>query len=116
MYIRWKVRRGAARGNWLSLSAALLECRRIDGRPRQHYVAGLGTIRVHDELLPNCDPEDWVRIGSGGFAHLRQLVWFWRHLADRLDGLDLPEQRPGIESQITSRVPRPTDAQRLAYP
>ena len=113
MHIRWKVRRVDARGNrnCISLTAALLESQRVDGRPRQRYVAGLGTIRVLDELHPDWDTRYWVRV-DGGFVHIGRVIQFWH----RIDGLELaPEQRQSIESQIASRVPQPTDAQRLAY-
>ena len=116
MFVRFKTRRrtvGRERGS-VTLTAVLLESRRIDGRPRQRYVAGLGTLSVQVELHQIHDPEEYLRV-DGGFVHSGAVIGFWRHLADRLDGLDLaPQQRQSIESKIASRIPRATDVQRLA--
>ena len=108
MFIRWKTRRGKALGDHLTLTAVLLESHRIDGQPRQKYVARLGTLRVLDELLPYQDPDEYTRV-DGGIAHIARVIWFWNGLTEQLDALDLREQRQAIESQIASRVPKPTD-------
>ena len=94
---------GYRRGS-VTLTAVLLESRRIDGQPRQKYVARLGKLCV----WANQDPGEYTRV-DGGFAHSGAVIQFWHSLTDRLDGLDLREQRQSIESQIASRIPQPTD-------
>ena len=117
MYVRWKPRRRKAGYNrgCLFLTAVLLESRRVDGQPRQKYIAGLGTLRVQHQHLPKWDSQDLVEV-HGGFTSIGDVIWFWHDLTECLDGLELsPKQRQVIESQVGSRIPKPTDAQHLAY-
>ena len=77
---------GYRRGS-VTLTAVLLESRRIDGQPRQKYVARLGTLCV----WANQDPGEYTRV-DGGFAHSGAVIQFWHGLIERLDGLE-PEGR-----------------------
>ena len=109
MYIRWKTRRTMGRDE-VALTAILLESRRIDGQPRQKYLAGLGTLRVQQQPLA----EHFAEV-HGGFAYIWRVIRFWNKIAGCLDDQDLDaDQRLSIESEIASRIPKPTDAQRLA--
>ena len=48
MYVKWQVKKRSSawhsRGNLLT--ATLVECRRIEGKPRQQVVAYLGSVRL----------------------------------------------------------------------
>ena len=116
MYVRWKTRRRKTGiyGGCLCLNPILLESRRVDGQPRQKYIAGLGTLHVQHQL-PTRDPEEFVEV-HGGFVRIAGVYWFWHDLAECLDGLKLaPERRQTIESEVASRIPKPTNAQHLKY-
>jgi hypothetical protein len=87
MEVRWKRRplkkRNSSDPNPHQLAAYLVESRRVEGKPRQRTVAYLGGISERFLTEP---------------AH-RQ--WFWKDLAQRLDGLALPaEEREAIEGTI----------------
>ena len=112
MYIRWKARRRMGRDEF-ALTAILLESRRIDGQPRQRYVVGLGTLRVQQQ--PLAEHAEHLTEVHGGFAYIWQVIEFWNKIAGCLDDQDLiTDQRQSIESEIVSRIPKPTDAQRRA--
>ena len=80
------------------MTAVLVECRRIDDRPRQRTVAYLGSIR------------------EGGIkSTLARLVKFWLGVTERLDQLGdaiTPEERERIEAALAKRVRRVTVAER----
>ena len=74
-----------------SLTAVLVESRRVDSKPRQRIVSYLGTIR------------------ESGLPHYYHRVDFWRSVQTHLDRLALaPEARERIESVLEQRVERPT--------
>ena len=97
MYVRWQSRARKRRGGSPLLTAVLVECRRIDGRPRQRTVAYLGSIR------------------EGGIeSTLARLVKFWLGVTERLDQLGdaiTPEERERIEAALAKRVRRVTNAE-----
>lgn len=74
MYVRWLkrelTRTTAYHGRFgiggYALSAALVESRRVAGRPRQRFVAHLATVRVWDASTGRGD----VPIAGGGRARL----------------------------------------------
>ena len=98
MYVRWQSRARKRRGGSPLLTAVLVECRRIDGRPRQRTVAYLGSIR------------------EGGIkSTLARHVKFWLGVTERLDQLGdaiTPEEHESIEVALAKRVRRVTDAER----
>lgn len=72
------------------LSAQLVECHRVDGKPRQKVIKYLGTI------------------SERGIEHIGHRVHFWRHVGAALKTLDLaPEQQHIIEQALHARVPFP---------
>jgi len=73
------------------LDAVLVESQRIDGRPRQRFVAHLGTIREQDVTDP------------------RQRVQFWRGVNIRLDEIGITDgDRDRIAATLANRVVPPT--------
>ncbi len=95
MFVRWKRKHLMRRIRWGedpgdSLSAVLVESRRVDGRPKQRYVKHLGVI-----------PE----------RHLESHGWrvgFWKTADAALASLGLPmAEREAVEAQLAARVPRP---------
>jgi hypothetical protein len=93
MYVRWKRRarkRTLAGESTQLLTATLVESRRVDGKPRQHIVAYLGSI--HDVQLKYPLPSER----------------FWRAASNRLDALGLHDvERTVIEAALSEVVPRP---------
>lgn len=94
MFVRWKSRaksrRRRATGHH-SLTAVLVESRRVDGKPRQQIISYLGTI----------DSEHTT-------AHFH-CVDFWASVTRHLGALNLPEyQRLRIEKSLAERVAKPT--------
>ena len=84
------VRKSEPTGDY-ALSAQLVECRRISGKPRQHVIKYLGTINSH-------------RIEYVGHR-----IGFWRTAAAALKALDLPpDEQRAIELALHERVPFPT--------
>ena len=76
------------RAKSLLLTAVLVECRRVDGNPRQRVVAYLGGIRE-------------AYVDERERAHRT----FWRGVDERLDALGLdPETRARVEASVESRV------------
>lgn len=101
MFVRWQNYRSIVatdswkrrRGDIVRIKAVLVESVRIDGKPRQKYVA----------FLASYDPKhlewDWLEktVRSG----------FWRRSRRRLDQLGnriTPEQRAKIEAELMRRV------------
>ena len=73
-------------------TAVLVECRRVDGKPRQRVIAYLGGIR-----------EAYVD------EREREHRAFWEGVDERLDELGLdPETRARVEASVESRVRRVT--------
>ena len=96
MFVRWQRRSRKRYGRSRLLTAVLVECRRVDGKPRQRTVAYLGGIREKF-------------IGQNVWQHDR----FWSRVNARLDELALdPATRANIEASIAARVPRVTDENR----
>ncbi len=92
MYVRWQRRLRKKCGGSPLLTAALVENRRVDGKPRQRVMAYLAGIREKF-------------IGEREKEH-RQ---FWRKVDERLDDLGLdPATRTRIEGNIEARVARVT--------
>ena len=98
MFVRWKKRK--LKSHWhprqgnVVLSAQLVECKRVDGKPRQNVIKYLGSIWGHV-----CDAEG------------RQSS-FWRTADRALDELALDAgARRKIEGRLLETVPRPS----LAY-
>ena len=85
-----------------ALSAALVESVRVNGSPRQRFVAHLGTVRVWE------NGRGQVAIGRGR-ASPSDLMSFWRSVAAKLDALNEPFDREVVESMIGATVPRPSD-------
>jgi len=97
MFVRWKKRKLTRawhkhRGD-IVLCAQLVECRRVDGKPRQKVIKYLGSIH------------DYGRDTSG------HQLGFW-DTADRALGeltLDAAARRE-VEAALLAKVPRPTPA------
>ena len=84
MYVRWQSRARKRRGGSPLLTAVLVECRRINHKPRQRTVAYLGSIR-----------EGCIE------STLARHVKFWLGVTGRLDQLGdaiTPEERESIEA------------------
>ena len=93
MFVRWQKKGRVRTGKASSLmSAVLVECHRVAGKPSQKVIAYLGGIRE-------------ARINVSERYH-RQ---FWRSVDDHLDALQLdPDIRKRIEASIESKVRRVT--------
>ena len=92
LYVKCQVRDRKRRGGSPLLTAVLVECRRINGRPRQSTVGYLGSIRER-------------HVGKTAREHFR----FWACVDDRLDELWLDTvTRLSIEASVAARVPRIT--------
>ena len=89
-----------------ALSAVLVECRRVGGKPRQRFIAQLGTIEVWDDV-----ERGDIAIGTGGRASWPCVVAFWRRVSRRLDTLRVlrvlrvPCDQLAVEGMIAARVP-----------
>jgi hypothetical protein len=121
MYLRWKVRRRpywygqeysvlGDRDEAVLYTAVLVTNTRVNGHPRQHYVATLGSLDAGWlQRPPTCrDERNYARQA----AHKR--LEFWKPLRLRLAGLVdagtiTEDQRERFEQQITLRVPLPTE-------
>jgi DNA adenine methylase len=93
MFVRWKRRQRSSRkrptGQWVRY-AVLARCERLDGRPRQQFIAHLGTIRQGHE------GHHWHRVN------------FWAKADRNLAALDLDvPTRERIEATLAGVVPRP---------
>jgi hypothetical protein len=94
MFMRWKKRLLLRPPGGQALSAQLVRSERVEGRPRQRFVAYLGTVHVN-----------WIERGFH-----RKL--FWRGADQRLANLDLPAaERARVERALQATVPRPTAAE-----
>jgi hypothetical protein len=102
MFVRWKKRKRSyydhtehRRRDDQHLSAVLVECVRIDGKPRQQIVAYIGSIRR--------------RVIEQGLELDYEL--FWERVAAKLDRLDLSRaERRVIEAKLEEIVPNPVEA------
>lgn len=110
MYVRWKkrplTRTGRFRGRCLigahALSAVLVESQRVNGSPRQRFVAHLGTVRVWE------NGRGQVEIGTGRALH-SEVMGFWGRVCRSLDGVEEHFDRDVVEAMIGATVPRPCD-------
>ncbi len=100
MYVKWQTKRRSkawhSRGDLLT--ATLVECRRIEGRPRQKVISYLGSVRL-----------DFVE------QHMIHHLYFWDSVSDRLDRIGDridTASRQRIEKKLSHRVAKPTAAQR----
>ncbi len=84
-----------------ALCAVLVECRRVNGKPQQRFLAHLGTIEVWDDAGTGD-----IAIGTGGRAKGPAVVMFWRRVSRKLDTLGLPSDRLAVEDMIAAKVPR----------
>jgi hypothetical protein len=84
----------------------MVECRRVNGRPRQKFVAHLGTIQVWENGMGE------VPIGTGGRAYPAVIIAFWDRLSRKLNALQAPHDRDAIEARVSAKVPRPDAAMR----
>jgi hypothetical protein len=102
MYVRWKKRRMTEHG--YTLSAVVAECRRVDGRPRQRFVAHLATLEVWENGFGD------VAIGFGGRASRAVVSRFWNDVARKLDASEHVRDRDAVEAMIARRVPRSVES------
>jgi len=93
MYVRWTKRERSLRGEpngKYALSAKLVECVRVDGKPRQRILCYLGTIR--EEMR----------------ASHYHMVDFWTAASANLAKLDLKKKlQSKIEKDLEQVVARP---------
>lgn len=96
MFIKWK-RYTHRLKNWrhpddYSLSAVLVECQRVDGKPRHKVIAHLATV------------------SESGIHNPMKSVGFWNCLRFKMTELGFTdEQQAQIEQLAERRVPRPPD-------
>lgn len=111
MYVRWKKRQmtrtkrltGRHEIGAHALTGVLVDSRRVNGSPRQRFVAHLGTIRVWE------NGKGEVTIGSGGQARQAEITAFWHRVSRKLDTIAEPHDRDAVEAMVAARVPRPDD-------
>ncbi len=109
MYVKWKkrtmTRTNRYRGRFSigahALSASLVECRRVDGKPRQRFLAYLGTIEVWDDVGAGD-----IAIGTGGCAKWPAVVMFWQGVCRQLDTLRVRCDSHSVYGMICAKVPR----------
>lgn len=109
MYVKWKkramTRTDRDRRRYCigahALTAVLVESRRVSGKPRQRYVAYLGTLEVWDDSRSGN-----IVIGTGGRAKWPAVVMFWQRVSRQLDALPVWCNRPAVEGMIAAKVPR----------
>jgi hypothetical protein len=97
MYVRWKVRKLSRRGKLgparRAFYAVLVECRRVDGQPRQKVVKYLAHINEQDL----------------GVADSRRL--FWEQANEGLGTIEMTvDERAKIEEKLEEVVARPAAA------
>ena len=85
-----------------AISAVLVESRRVNGSPRQRFVAHLGTVGVWE------NGRGQVAIGTGRALH-SEVMGFWGRVSRSLDGVAEPFDRDVVEAMIGATVPRPCD-------
>jgi len=97
VFVRWKSRKSSYSGRWHWLAervthyAVLVESTRVDGKPRQRFVAHLANYH------------------EGGRVEYYPHVDFWRQVERRLKSLNLAaDVRERVERKLAERVPRPT--------
>jgi hypothetical protein len=101
MFIRWQRRYREKDGNnrW---TAILAESRRVNGKPRQHHIATLGSITLPIAYRPVGDVDDRCA--------------FWERASARLDRLGnqvSAADREHVEASLEDRVRRPLAAEYL---
>jgi len=98
MFVRWQnsktVSRRKRQGKVNRCRAILVENARIDGKPKQRYIAFLASY--------DPDPSPWNDGPKTGFWRQAKLK------LDRLSNRVSPEERLKIETALAARVPRPT--------
>src|SRR5687768_5228530 len=92
MFVRWKSRqltRTESGGTERSLYAVLVECRRIDGQPRQKVIKYLA--HINEEHLKS----------------LKECRAFWEQTRESLDTVEMePQLRRKLEAKIAEVVPK----------
>ncbi len=86
-----------------ALTGVLVESRRVNGSPRQRFVAPLGTVRVWEQGRGE------AAIGTGGQACQAEIIAFWDRLSRKLDAIEEPYDRDAAEAMASANVPRPDD-------
>ncbi len=82
-------------------SAELVECRRVNGKPRQRFLAHPGTLEVWDDAGTGD-----IAIGTGGNASRPCVVAIWRRVSLRLDMLCERFDWSAVEGMIAAKMPR----------
>lgn len=94
MFVRWKSKRTRAGAVH---SAVLVKSVRQAGKPKQVFVAHLGSIRESDLRDP------------GERRNGAMVAYFWRTVDNQLASLDLDENaKCAVCSQVAKRIPRPS--------
>ncbi len=86
-----------------ALTAVGAESRRVGDRPRQRFVAQLGTIQVWENGRGD------TAVATGGKAYQAAVSRFWTDVCRGLDSVEKPHDRGAIEAMISAKVPRPDD-------
>ncbi len=101
MYVRWKRQVRTRMVRWwrknperVTYRAYLVESKRVDGKPRQHSIAYLGSIE------------------EGKEHDYDSRVWFWRSVGKSIVPTLPADQRVPIEQKLQQRVPFPTREER----
>ncbi len=92
-----------------ALTAVLVESVRVNGSPRQRFVAHLGTVRVWE------NGRGQVAIGTGR-ASPSDVRGFWGRVSVRLDAVQSPLDRDAVERMVAMTVPRPAEFERVTPP
>ena len=102
MFVVWRRREKRLKARWeldwpYRLEARLVEGVRVDGKPRQRFIAYIGSI---EEPYDSSDRVDFWDVTSQVLDHL---------------GNRLGEERQKVEGALAARVPRPTAQERRSY-
>jgi hypothetical protein len=102
MFVIWRRRLLRLKPRWqvdpeARLEARLAESVRVEGKPRQRFIAYLASLAEPNDASDRAD--------------------FWDVITHELDRLGnrLGDERAKIEAAIAARVPRPTAQERAAY-
>ena len=111
-FVRWKQRpysskRSPARGDGYSLTASIVECRRVNKKPRQRYLAHLSSIAIW-LTVPGWLREDEHKMLSVRDGKVSPIAvhWLWANVRDTLATLNGTVNQKSIEDKIARVVPR----------